>query len=362
MTTPTGLVLREIVPGDIAGLMALARAAFEVDWTDAFVDWKYFQNPAGAAVGACAVRAGRLVASFSHTPARLKLGAETTLAMQAVDAMVAPDYRRQKLFAQLARQTYQRLDAAGTRLAYVFPAAAVRTPFVGQFGYTEVGAAPRFVKVIQGRMLGASLGRPGPKAWLDRLAAAAGRARASGPAPAPAGLQISETDQFDARFDQLWQQVSGGLAIATIRDAAYLTWRYKQNPLHDYVILTAMRADQLAGYVVLAVQAHQPVASVVEFMVDPLEAAAGHGLLVEAASRAREAGCAQLQCWMLPQHTRYVRWLEHAGFVYWPNRLLPGWLRYATPLIVRSVGGPGLGPAATQLDNWFLSMGDHDYY
>ena len=54
MTTTPGPQLRAIVPGDTPGLIALAHAAFEVEWTETFVAWKYFQNPAGPAVGACA--------------------------------------------------------------------------------------------------------------------------------------------------------------------------------------------------------------------------------------------------------------------------------------------------------------------
>ena len=133
---------------------------------------------------------------------------------------------------------------------------------------------------------------------------------------------------MDERFDQLWQRVSVGLSIATVRDVAYLTWRYVRNPLHDYVILMAERDTRLAGYLILSMDPHQRAASVVELMVDPQEAAAGHWLLAEAAGRARQAGCAQIHCWMLRHHSFYVRLLEHSGFVYWPNRLLPGWLKY----------------------------------
>src|SRR5258708_30124117 len=157
MTTALGLQLRAVVPADISGLIALASAAFDTHWTAAFMAWKYFQKPAGAVVGACAESDGSIVGSFSHTPVRLKVGAEIALAVQSVDAMVLAKFRRQKLFYQLAQQTYERLDAAGIRLAYVFPAAAVRTPFVGQFGYAELGSVPRFVKEVRPAELGIAL-------------------------------------------------------------------------------------------------------------------------------------------------------------------------------------------------------------
>ena len=364
MTNSLGVRLRAVTPDDIPGLIALARAAFDTNWTEAFVAWKYFQNPAGSVVGACADSDGRVVASFGHTPVRLKLGNAAATSVQSVDAMVLPEFRRQKLFYQLAQQTYTRLDAAGMSPAYVFPAAAVRTPFVGQFGYAEAGPVPRFVKVVQSVTLGQSLGRPGPKSWLDRLAWLASRARraALSPAPSKAGLRLAAISQFDDRFDQLWQQASAVLTIGAIRDAAYLNWRYCQNPLRDYTILTVECGLRLAGYAILSVDPQRQVTHIVELLVDVGQPAAGYWLLADATERARQAGCAQIQCWMLPQHRFYVRLLEQSGFAFWPSRALPGWLGYTTPFIVRAGPGEARAIDVTTLGNWFLSMGDHDYY
>jgi GNAT superfamily N-acetyltransferase len=278
--------------------------------------------------------------------------------------MVLAEFRRQKVFLQLARQTYSRLDAAGIRLAYVFPAASVRTPFVGQFGYAQAGSVPRFVKVVRTEALGRALGHPGPKAWLDQLAWAGASARraAAGAVPAEPGLRVSAARAFDARFDELWQRCAAAFSIATVRDGAYLNWRYAQNPLRDYLILIAERGEQLLGCAVLLIEPEQHVTYIVELLLAPQAEAAGQALLAEAAARARQAGCAQVQCWMLRQYRAYVQVLERSGFVYWPSGLLPGWLGYATPFIARVAPGADAGPEAATLDNWFLSMGDHDYY
>jgi hypothetical protein len=356
-------VVRDLVPSDAPGLVALAEAAFDTHWTPEFIAWKYFQNPAGPVLGASAESDGRLVGSFGHTPVRLKLGAKETVAVQAVDAMVLAEFRRQKVFLKLAQQTYSRLDAAGVPLAYVFPAASVRAPFVRQFGYVESGAVPRFVKVVRADGLGQVLGRPGPKSWLDQLAWAGASARGELAArPSRAGLRVSAVSSFDARFDRLWQSCAGSLTIAAVRDAAYLNWRYCQNPLRQYVILIVEHGEQLLGCAVLLHAAEPSVTYVIELLLADQGEAAGQALLAEAAGRARQAGSALLQCWMLRHHRVYVRALEGSGFVYWPSGALPGWLGYATPFIVRMATGAGHAPEPAALDNWFLSMGDHDYY
>ena len=361
---PLGITLRDLVADDTPAIMELAQAAFSTPWTKDFVIWKYFQNPAGRAFGACAETAGRVVASYSNLPVRLKLGAATVTAAQAVDAMVSADYRRQKLFYQLARRTYQALDEANINLTYVFPATAIRAAFVNQLNYAEVGPVPRFVKVVRAAELGRSLGHSGPKSALDQLAWFGARAAqtAIGPANGDQDVHVGELRQLDDRFDRLWQQASQGFPIATVRDAAYLTWRYRQNPLRNYLILAAERGHELVGYVVLSFNPEQQIAYLVELIVAPADQAAGHALLEQASQHARQAGCAQMQCWMLPHQSFYVGLLKRSGFVFWPTRALPGWLGFVTPFILRPGPAQSQQPDATRLGNWFIAMGDHDYY
>jgi hypothetical protein len=145
-----------------------------------------------------------------------------------------------------------------------------------------------------------------------------------------------------------------------VRDAAYLNWRYRQNPLRRYRILAAERGDSLAGYAILSLDHGRLVAEMVEWLVAPGEEAAGLALLAAVTELARREACALLQVWMLPQHTLYVRLLRASGFIFAPRPGLPHWMRSSTPFLVRP--GPAGPPPASQLDKWFLSMGDHDYY
>jgi hypothetical protein len=342
----------------------LARAAFDRTWTEGFVAWKYFDNPAGAAVGCCAEAGGQIVASFSNIPVQLKIGAEVVIAAQAVDAMVLSGFRRQRLFYKLARQTYQLMDARGIGPAYVFPAPAIHTAFVNQLGYVDVGSVPRYVKVINTGALAAAMGRGLARAGLDRLAWAATQlrrptSRVVGQARA---IQVSRVEHFDSRFDRLWRQASRDFSIATVRDAAYLTWRYRQNPQHDYLTLAACRGDDLVGYAILSIDSEHGIAHVVELIVAPADETAGQVLLAHLAELAQQAGCAQIQCWMLSHHRFYIALLECSGFAFRPGRLMPRWLRYITPFVVR-VGPSHLRASdPPHLENWFISMGDHDYY
>jgi hypothetical protein len=130
------------------------------------------------------------------------------------------------------------------------------------------------------------------------------------------------------------------------------------------LILLAERGKQLLGLCVLSLNDFRGarVAAVLEFLVLPDELQAGNALLSGASNYAKEHGCWQLQCWMLPQHKFYTNMFRNNGFVFSTNRLLPRDLRHTTSFIIRTKPGNIASQDALQLQNWFITMGDHDYY
>lgn len=355
--------IRMVTPRDAAALVQLAAIAFERQWSEAFIDWKYFRNPAGMVRGRCAELDGQPVAYYSNIPVRLKLGDQQVLAAQAVDAMVRPDVRRQGLFYRMAADGYQQMDRDGITLTYAFPTAATRAGFLNRLQYVPVEEVPRYVKVLDPGGLARMGGRHGLAAVAYCTLLSAVRHLPSPPPPfaRSGGVEVREVTDFDERFDGLWNAVAEKIVAATIRDAAYLRWRYVENPLGRYRILVAARNEQLAGVVVLSTAGADRTAMLLELLVRASDSEAGHALLAAATRCAEQAECVQLQGWMLRQHTFYTELLESAGFRYWPSAPLGLW-RYTTPFIVRLRPGVQWYPHPAERHNWFLSMGDHDYY
>lgn len=358
------LMFRDTRADDSAALIRFAQMTLGSSWSEEFVEWKYFRNPAGRVYSRCAELEGKPVGFYGNSPVRLKLGDQVTTGAQAVDAMVAPEVRRQGVFAELARQTYRQMDEAGVALTYAFPNPITRKGFVERLAWTDVGEAPRYMKLLDTSSFSKAGGRRGLKVWVYWVALEALRlVIPKGVADIGRGIQIQEMIDFDERFDRLWQQVAETFPVAVVRDTLYLTRRYIQNPLQHYVILAAERDASLAGYAVLSLRdVDDGVIALAELLVLPGDGQAGLALLAEVTTRARQLGCNQLQCWMLPHHTFYVDLLKRSGFVFWPRRYLPGMLHYTTPFIIRPKPGSTLSPDPTCLQNWFLTMGDHDYY
>jgi GNAT superfamily N-acetyltransferase len=359
-------VFRDVTPGDAAELARLAAEVVGTPWTEDFVTWKYFQNPAGPIYGCCAEKGGHLVGFYGNAPLEIKLGHRIVKGAQALDAMVLPDLRRQGLFVRMAQHTYKQMEGAGFELLYGVPNPISRTGLVKRLAWTYAGEIPRYVKVLNANAVSgaADLGWLRTAAYRAMLRAV--RLVTSRRKIVPQGhVRIREVEALDARFDALWAaEATGEVPIAVVRDVAYLTWRYLQNPLVDYRILVAERGDALAGYAVLSLRDLEKDGTVAlaELMVAPGDREAGLALLVAATARARELGGGQLQCWMVPQRAFYRDLLVRSGFVYWPFRFLPRVLRHTTSFIVRPSAGTGLSLDPAQLGNWFLTMGDQDHY
>ena len=366
METPKiELRLRSVTPSDAPALMALAAENLHSEWTEAFVQWKYFQNPAGQIHGCCAEIEGQIVGFYGNAPLRIKVGTEVIAGAQALDAMVAPAARRHGLFVKLGDWVHTHMTEAGVALSYGIPNPISRAGLVKRMGWDYPGEIPRYVRVLDPGAVVEASGLKGLKAQAYRLALRAIQALRPGsrPSPADSRVQIREVTAFDARFDDLWVQVAGDFPIAVVRDCAYLTWRYAQNPLVRYTILIAERDGVLCGYTILSHRdMEKGVLAVAELIVVPGDVSAGLALLAAATAYAQKAGAAQVQCWMLPQHAFYTRLLERSGFIYGTGRFLPGLFRYTTSLIVKLPADSTLSPDPRHLAHWYMTMGDQDYY
>jgi hypothetical protein len=357
-------ILRNVEPQDAAALVALARETLHSQWTEEFVRWKYFQNPAGAIYGSCVELEGQVVGFYGNAPLRIQVGDTIVAGAQALDAMVAPPARRHGLFVKMGNWVHERMTEAGVALSYGIPNPISRAGLVKRMGWDYPGEIPRFTRLLDPAAVIKNSDLPTIKAipYLTALRLLSWL-KTPPTTPLPHNLRVQEINAFDERFDMLWQQASATFPVAVKRDRPYLDWRYRQNPLMRYTILAAQENEQLRGYAILSHRDEaKGVMAIAELLVLPGDEAAGLGLLTAVAQYAQQANTSQIQCWMLPNHSFYVRLLEQSGYVYSTKRFFPGILRYTTSLIVKlpSEKKPVIDPR--QMNNWYMTMGDQDYY
>jgi|GEM_PF-3974749 len=354
--------LRDVLEADAASLVNLARANLRVEWTEDFVYWKYFRNPSGKAFGCCAELDGKLVGFYANMPVRIKVGDRVVAGAQAVDAMVALAVRRQGLFSKLGSRSSAGAAQEGVRLSYAVANPISRAGAVKRLAFADVGEVPRFVRVLDPGGVVRIAGLMGARALAYRLALRIAQL-VSGPLKPASEIRVSRVSSIDGRFDVLWRAVATEFPVAVVRDSDYLTWRYVDNPLVQYTILIAERGGDLLGYAILSHRdLEQGIVAIAELIVSPGDRFAGVALLAKAVARAEELGAAQMQCWMLPRYTFYTELLRTSGFIFSDGALVPRLFGYTSSLIAKSVDGHRLSPDPLQLRNWYLTMGDQDYY
>ena len=75
------------------------------------------------------------------------------------------------------------------------------------------------------------------------------------PRPKCPGIEISQfTGQFGEEFTHLDEQARNDGAVRNRRDAQTLNWRFLQDPLNTYRLLTARRSGELVGYAAVALR------------------------------------------------------------------------------------------------------------
>lgn len=254
------------------------------------------------------------------------------------------------------------MDRDGIALTYAFPNPVSEAGFVKRLDWTSVGRVPRYYKILDLNGLLEGSAHKGLKAAAYRFLLGApkpGTRRAGSP-----NVRINRVNAFDIRMDRLWEQIAPDLGIAVQRDHTYLNRRYVQNPKKQYQILIAEREAELAVFIVLSSRdlKIRKAYAVTEFMVNPGDQAAGSALLEEATILVKETGCAALECWTLHQQSFYTSLLKDSGFIYSNKGYMPGLVKYTTPFIIRPHPRLQLSPDPRDIKNWFITMGDHDYY
>ncbi|HTR56291.1 MAG TPA: hypothetical protein VMJ10_36710 [Kofleriaceae bacterium] len=147
--------------------------------------------------------------------------------------------------------------AASCELAYGFPNAKALAVFK-RAGCHELGAMTRYVRVLRSRaylerVLGDGMVRGAVAGVADFALSAAARFSAR---RAPDELELCWLDDFDERFDRLFERARVRHAIVSDRGAAVLRWRFLRVPDHAYRICALRGRDgELHAYAVVQIDA-----------------------------------------------------------------------------------------------------------
>lgn len=214
------ILMRGFEPGDEDGILTCYNRVFAdpdkgiQPRSRAHWDWKFHANPKGLMRHVVAVHEDEgIVGAYSAIPYRIWSEGRVQTGSQGVDMMVRPEHRRAGtrpgLFTTLGLRFHEMYCGAGEDeilYTYGWPMGNWR------MGQKYLG----YMNIRDWDLTFLELGPDTP------------------PRPAPGDLETRAVDRFGADVDALWASLQPQIGLATIRDAAFLNWRYADRPDHAY--------------------------------------------------------------------------------------------------------------------------------
>jgi len=215
--------------------------------------WLYRANPDGPALTWFAIESStrEIVGSTSVFPRAMWIGNQVRMCSQVGDFAIATSHRSLGPALLLQRATFVPVDGGKFCFCYDCP-----PHLAGMSTFRRLGmqanctvqryALPLRVNRILGKRFGAAAALPAAVANLVLRAWRRGALRF----PCK-DLEVSEhVGLFDEDFTMLDEAVGNPNGIRGRRDATHLNWRYCEDPLQKFGVLTARRRGELLAYLV----------------------------------------------------------------------------------------------------------------
>jgi hypothetical protein len=262
--------------------MALFRQVFGRDLDLAYWRWKFTAAPRGTRAAVAVTPGGEVVGHVGGLSLRVQAEGRPLRATCIVDVMTAPEYRRSLrksgVFATLLGLLIETgAGENGAALMYGVPHPVTFRIANRVFGWQAAFPLTRVVRPVSELPTGTRRG-----GWRYTL---------------------RPVDRFGPWMDRLWAECRPSLPFATVRDAAFLNWRFVECPhirYAPYMLWDRWRA-RARGVAVLRFEWEgQPIATVADWLVPRGDPAAAAALLRGVEAQALRRDVRELAAWLPP--------------------------------------------------------------
>lgn len=238
---------------DRTSLIELSRRYLTPDSDEKRFDWLYSSGPHGMAKAWVAVNAdgNEIVGAAAAFPRKMTLGRDSKCGWVLGDFCFEERFRSLGPALQLQRACLESLAEESGAFTYDFPSQSMMAIYK-RIGVAQSGSLVRWAKPLR------------TQRKIEKVTGSGFISHALG---AVADLAVAQqgwrgdTSQGDValfegscgeEFTELDRKVRLGPGIRTVRDAAYLNWRFLAHPRARFEILTARREGTLVGYAVFS--------------------------------------------------------------------------------------------------------------
>jgi hypothetical protein len=237
----------------------------------AHLEWKYCQNPAGAAhVYELRSGEGELIGRVFLQPVRFRDGSRELRAANLVDLLIHPQHRGMASFVALMRAVS---STPGFDFLYLTPNAQSMPLYRQVLRYPEVSRLQAAGIVLRADgVLQKLAGRLARLRGLPNVIAAVLLRAGSAAAAIGSSMQtVANEPPSRAEFEALVARMPGDGVLAGARSFDLFEWRFIKSPIIRYDLLVFRRDRVMTGYAVLRHTVYEslPTTFVVDFALDP---------------------------------------------------------------------------------------------
>jgi predicted acetyltransferase len=316
------LEFRQFNPGDEKAIERLFELSYERRLPEGVWRWRFKDNPSSSSLIQLAWHGDKLVGHYAVTETVLEIQGHEVRTGLSGTTMTHPDYRGKGIFNVLATDTYARMIESGMIMVWGFPNALSHEGFMKGLGWKDIYEVPMF------RIDSSSIAQ-----LCD----------------GPDNDSVEEVEDFDSRFDDLWQKVKNGYPVISKRDSRYLRWRYLKNPDGHYRIITFSDKGNLKGYAVF--KRYRDELQVVDLLIAKNDIEIGESLMQFIITHAVASDARSISLWLNVTHPFHYA-LEKKGFR--PE----GPVTYFGGLDIMSRFDSSL----YDFRGWYFTMGDSDVF
>ena len=349
---------RQIENEDITQLGLFTRLIYGDMWKRAgdetYYKWKLFSGFLPKSNARVAVIGIDIVGSQLSCHRRFRFGDRTFWSTELGDTMTHPSYRRQGMWASIARPVIADALEKGFMPITGFPNKYAYSGWINNLDMEHFfniwrlalvlkpppfSLMPRFSVVF--RDIASSLIRSVRMA-LTRLVFERG-----------GSLIVERNVKVKGWADRLWEQERLWNEAGVVKDASYLKWRFEKNP-DDYTIYLASNGDgKPLGFLITKIREKDGLGTfgfIADMLVPSRKRNVLYGLLLKAEDDFRRAGVILVDAWVTSNPFYFYSLLS---FGFFPVTRLPFIVPVSQARLLRS---KGWGPSR----RWILTMADSD--
>jgi hypothetical protein len=302
-----------------------------------------------------AIKEGRVIGKLGNVYANLSVNGSIVKAGLLEGLEVIPEERSWQCFRGILAGCAEasRDDRVGFGYAFSTKSSAKLNQ---KIGWSILGQVPVYAGFVNLQQALADRSLPPLLTWFGCLLGPAVEVSLKSVGCPLEGCEFKLIERFDADFDELWASAKESRAVAVVKDARYLNWRYLGFPGREHECWAIYREGQLLGWVAFRTRQKHREGCLLDMVArnnDPQILRA----LVEWTLQRFETHRVGLVRASFPADSPEGSVLRKLGFQAWTT-LIAG-----IQLVVASTDQKnGTARSELRMANWHFSLGDWLYY